>query len=79
MRNAGSHYELLQISCADFERLVARRVLDLAKLQGVELFGAWPPVGLIKRDEKSMSWPTRTSDKFESELNLRNLEPRVGR
>jgi len=39
--NAGSHYELLQISYADFERLVKPRVLKFAGLQDVELLGAW--------------------------------------
>jgi Ala-tRNA(Pro) deacylase len=38
--NAGSHYELLQISYADFERLVKPRVLEFAGLQDVELLGA---------------------------------------
>jgi Ala-tRNA(Pro) deacylase len=39
--NAGSHNELLQISYADFERLVEPRVLKFAGLQDVELLGAW--------------------------------------
>ena len=39
--NAGSHYELLQISYADFERLVKPKVLKFAGLQDMELLGAW--------------------------------------
>jgi len=39
--NAGSHYELLQISYADFERLVKPRVLKFTALHEVELLGAW--------------------------------------
>jgi Ala-tRNA(Pro) deacylase len=39
--NAGSHYELLQISYADFERLVNPRVLNFAGLRETELLGAW--------------------------------------
>jgi len=39
--NAGSHYELLQISYADFERLVKPRVLKFAGLRDPELLGAW--------------------------------------
>ena len=39
--NAGSHYELLQISYADFERLVNPRVLNFAALRDAELLGAW--------------------------------------
>jgi len=39
--NAGSHYELLQLSYADFERLVNPRVLKFTGLRDVELLGAW--------------------------------------
>ena len=39
--NAGSHYELLQISYANFERLVNPSVLKFAGLRDVELLGAW--------------------------------------
>jgi Ala-tRNA(Pro) deacylase len=39
--NAGSHYELLQISYADFARVVKPRVLKFAGLRDAELLGAW--------------------------------------
>lgn len=39
--NAGSHYELLQISYADFARVVNPRVLKFAGLRDAELLGAW--------------------------------------
>jgi Ala-tRNA(Pro) deacylase len=39
--NAGSHYELLEISYADFERLVKPRVLKFTGLRDPELLGAW--------------------------------------
>jgi Ala-tRNA(Pro) deacylase len=39
--NAGSHYESLQISYADFERLVKPKVLKFTGLHDVELLGAW--------------------------------------
>jgi len=39
--NAGSHYELFQMSYADFERLVKPRVLKFTGLHDVELLGAW--------------------------------------
>lgn len=39
--NAGSHYELLQISYADFERVVKPRVLKFTALHEAELLGAW--------------------------------------
>lgn len=39
--NAGSHYELLQMSYADFERLVKPRVLKFTALHEDELLGAW--------------------------------------
>ncbi len=39
--NAGSHNELLQVSYADFERLVKLTVLKFAGLPDVESLGAW--------------------------------------
>ena len=39
--NAGSHYESLQMSYADFERLVRSRVLKFTGPHDVELLGAW--------------------------------------
>ena len=39
--NAGSHYELLQVDYADFDRLVKPRVVSFAGLQNVESVGAW--------------------------------------
>jgi len=39
--NACSHYEALQISYADFERLVRPRVLTFTGLRDPELLGAW--------------------------------------
>jgi len=39
--NAGSHYELLQMSYADFARLVQPRVLKFTGLHDAELVGAW--------------------------------------
>lgn len=39
--NAGSHNELLQVSYADFERLVKPTVLKFACLPDVESLGAW--------------------------------------
>lgn len=39
--NAGSHNELLQVSYADFERLVKPTVLKFAALPDVESLGAW--------------------------------------
>ena len=39
--NAGSHNELLQVSYADFERLVKPTVLKFAALPDVEALGAW--------------------------------------
>jgi Ala-tRNA(Pro) deacylase len=39
--NAGSHNELLQVSYADFERLVKPTVLKFAGLPDVESLGAW--------------------------------------
>lgn len=39
--NAGSHYELMQISYADFERLVKPKILNFACLQEADLVGAW--------------------------------------
>lgn len=39
--NAGSHYELLRISYADFQRLVQPRVLKFTGLHDVEILGAW--------------------------------------
>lgn len=39
--NAGSHYELLQISYADFERVVKPRAVKFTGLHDVELLGAW--------------------------------------
>ena len=39
--NAGSHYELLQVAYADFERLVKPRVVSFAALRAVESVGAW--------------------------------------
>lgn len=39
--NAGSHYELLQISYADFERLVKPRVFKFTAPHDAELLGAW--------------------------------------
>jgi len=39
--NAGSHYELLQISYADFEQLVKPTVLSFSGLADVESIGAW--------------------------------------
>jgi Ala-tRNA(Pro) deacylase len=39
--NAGSHYESLQMSYADFERLVRPRVLKFTGPHDVELLGAW--------------------------------------
>lgn len=39
--NAGSHYELLQMSYADFERLVKPIVLKFTALHETELLGAW--------------------------------------
>ncbi len=39
--NAGSHYELLEVSYADFERLVKPRVLNFTAPHETELLGAW--------------------------------------
>ncbi|MGB9073237.1 MAG: YbaK/EbsC family protein [Terriglobales bacterium] len=39
--NAGSHNELLQVSYADFERLVRPTVLKFSGLPDVESLGAW--------------------------------------
>ncbi len=39
--NAGSHNELLQVSYADFERLVKPTVLKFAGLPDVDSLGAW--------------------------------------
>jgi len=39
--NAGSHSELLQVSYADFERLVMPTVLKFSGLPDVESLGAW--------------------------------------
>lgn len=39
--NAGSHDELLQVSYADFERLVKPKVLKFSQLPDVEALGAW--------------------------------------
>ncbi len=39
--NAGTHYELLQISYADFERLVKPTVLQFTALRETEMLGAW--------------------------------------
>ena len=39
--NAGSHDELLQVSYADFERLVKPTILRFAGLPDVESVGAW--------------------------------------
>lgn len=39
--NAGSHNELLQVSYADFERLVNPKVLRFSILPDVESLGAW--------------------------------------
>jgi Ala-tRNA(Pro) deacylase len=39
--NAGSHNELLQVSYADFERLVKPTVLKFVGLPDVESLGAW--------------------------------------
>ena len=39
--NAGSHNELLQVSYADFERLVKPKVLKFSGLPDVESLGAW--------------------------------------
>jgi Ala-tRNA(Pro) deacylase len=39
--NAGSHNELLQVSYADFERLVNPKVLRFSGLPDVESLGAW--------------------------------------
>ncbi len=39
--NAGSHYELLQVSYADFERIVMPRVLRFTAIRDPELMGAW--------------------------------------
>jgi Ala-tRNA(Pro) deacylase len=39
--NAGSHYELLRISYADFERLVRPTALNFSGLPYVESLGAW--------------------------------------
>jgi Ala-tRNA(Pro) deacylase len=39
--NAGSHNELLQVSYADFERLVKPKVLKFSGLPDVESRGAW--------------------------------------
>jgi len=39
--NAGSHYELMQISYTDFERVVMPRVLKFTALRDPELMGAW--------------------------------------
>ncbi len=39
--NGGSHYELLRISYADFERAVRPRVLKFTARRDPELIGAW--------------------------------------
>ena len=39
--NAGSHHELLQVSYADFERLVNPKVLKFSGLPDVGSLGAW--------------------------------------
>ncbi len=39
--NAGSHYELLRISYADFQWLVQPRVLKFTGLRDADLLGAW--------------------------------------
>jgi Ala-tRNA(Pro) deacylase len=39
--NAGSHNELIQVSYADFERLVKPTVLKFSELPDVESMGAW--------------------------------------
>jgi Ala-tRNA(Pro) deacylase len=39
--NAGSHKELLQLSYADYERLVNPRVLKFSELPDLESIGAW--------------------------------------
>jgi len=39
--NAGSHNELLQVSYADFERLVKPTVLKFSELPDVESIGSW--------------------------------------
>jgi len=39
--NAGSHHELLQVSYADFERLVNPKVLKFSGLPDMESLGAW--------------------------------------
>ena len=39
--NAGSHYELLQVAYADFERLVKPKVVNFAASRDVESVGAW--------------------------------------
>jgi len=39
--NAGSHYELLQLSYADFERAVMPRVLNFTAMRDPALMGAW--------------------------------------
>ena len=39
--NAGSHNELVQVSYADFERLVKPTILKFACLPDVESLGAW--------------------------------------
>lgn len=39
--NAGSHYEALQISYSDFEKLVGPRILKFTGLRDSELLGAW--------------------------------------
>src|SRR5215472_14100607 len=39
--NAGSHNELLQVSYADFERLVRPTILKFSGLPDVESLGAW--------------------------------------
>ncbi len=39
--NAGSHYELLQVAYADFERLVRPKVISFAGLRETEMMGAW--------------------------------------
>jgi hypothetical protein len=39
--NTGSHNDLLQVSYADFERLVKPKVLKFSSLPDVESLGAW--------------------------------------